>query len=564
MSPILSHVSRRCLPKVGLKFSLRSLMLAVTLCCFAAWSVPRYWEYHDLQLAAAWVQPLASQPLPKDGSAMKIPLRPAGLTAERELEILKIAMTKLPTRRQRMCALKILMETKGPEVRGELARWLPKIERPEIRAAVLLLAALERNEASLKVVTPYLDDHSAEVRAAAATAVGHIHNPRTWVVGYYQPAIFLSNDPPININAWRPQGSERSPAPPMTGIRPRLERMLASVEWGDERAAARGALAFWPPAGLNLRMVELGVLETKQLHYFRAQNYGRVYTLLDDEGPPPEPCRLIGKSPQLAGRVTTKFQTNQPVVVRTGFSHYRPPEARPPAVPVRETLEFNRGLWQVLVSEDKSPWLESASTSGPAGIHNERLRDAAASWISDDEVAERFLHFSSRCESVQAPLVATLTRQTCILTTRDMHIPSGIVCCCCPGWSPTPYDDPSPPRAPITPRIVLLLEIDGDAVSAWETPLPNETGQSVQIRLSEPPTYANGQIHQRIREILRSLGLQDEETDLLLAPWQERFFKPGLRALTILSRADFDLACPEYCLPHPTELVRVGIVLTEL
>ena len=539
-------------------------MLVLTLCCFAAWCVPRYWEYRDLQLAAAWVQPLAAQPLPKDGSAMKIPLRPADLTAERELEILRIAMTRLPTRRQRLCALKILMETKGPEARGELVRWLPKIDRSEIRAAVLLLAALERNEASLKVVAPYLDDHSAEVRAAAATAVGHIHNPRTWVVGHYHPAIVLSTDPPINISTWRPKGSERSPAPPMTGIRPRLERMLAAVESGDERAAARGALAFWPPAGLNLRMVELGVLETKQLHYYQAQNSGRGYILLDEEGPPPEPCRLTGKSPQLVGRVTTQFQANHPVVVRTGMSHYRPPEARPPDVPVRETLEFKRGLWQLLVSDDKSPWLETAPTSGPAALHNGRLRDAAAGWISDDEVAERFLHFSSRCDSVQAPIVPTLTRRNCILTTRDMHIPRGTCCCCCPGWTPTPYDDPPPPRAPITPRIVLLVEIEGDTVSAWEARLPNEPGQSVQIHLSEPPAYANGQVHQRLCEILRGLGLSDEETDNLLTPWQERLFKPGLRTLTILSRADFDLACPVYCLPHPTELVRVGIVLTEL
>lgn len=538
-------------------------MLVVTLCCFAAWGVPRYWEYRDLQLAAAWVQPLAAQPLPKDGSAMKIPLRPADLTAERELEILKIAMTKLPTRRQRLCALKILMETKGPEARGELVRWLPRIERPEIRAAVLLLVALERNEASLKLVAPYLDDHSAEVSAAAATAVGHIHNPRTWIAGHYHP-IFLSYDPPINISTWRPKGGERSPAPPMTGIRPRLERMLASVESGEERAAARGALVFWPPAGLNLRMVELGVLETKQLHYYQAQNSGRGYILLDEEGSPPEPCRLTGKYPQLTSRVTTQFQANWPVVVRAGLSHLRPPGARPHDVPLRETVEFKPGLRQLLVSEDKFPWLEVASTSGATSRHNERLRDAAASWISDDEVAERFLHFSSRSDSVQAPVVAALTRETCILTTRDMHIPRGAVCCSGPPWSPTPYDDPPPPRTPITPRIILLLEIEGDTVSAWEAKLPDQPGQSVQICISEPPTCANSQVYERLQAILRSLGLQDEETDNLLAPWQERFFKPGLRTLTILSRADFDLACPMYCLPHPTEVVRVGIVLTEL
>ena len=60
-------------------------------------------------------------------------------------------------------------------------------------------------------------------------------------------------------------------------------------------------------------------------------------------------------------------------------------------------------------------------------------------------------------------------------------------------------------------------------------------------------------------------GLNESEANGLLDCWAPQFFEtPGQRVVFLLSREEYDKMCPLKVRPTPTELARVGLVLTEL
>ena len=65
--------------------------------------------------------------------------------------------------------------------------------------------------------------------------------------------------------------------------------------------------------------------------------------------------------------------------------------------------------------------------------------------------------------------------------------------------------------------------------------------------------------------MLNTAGLTAAEAEGLVAAWTPQFFQTdGTRVLFIMSKEDYDALCPILVRPTLTELVRVGIVLTEL
>jgi hypothetical protein len=69
---------------------------------------------------------------------------------------------------------------------------------------------------------------------------------------------------------------------------------------------------------------------------------------------------------------------------------------------------------------------------------------------------------------------------------------------------------------------------------------------------------------QRFHTMLTDAGLTDAEAAGLVDCWRPQFFQtPGSRFVLLLTPEDYDTLCPIRIDPKPTELVRVGLVLTE-
>ncbi len=69
---------------------------------------------------------------------------------------------------------------------------------------------------------------------------------------------------------------------------------------------------------------------------------------------------------------------------------------------------------------------------------------------------------------------------------------------------------------------------------------------------------------QRFHTLLTEAGLTDDEAAGLVDSWRPQFFhSPGSRFIHLMSAMDYDLLCPIRIDPPPTELVRVGLVLSE-
>jgi hypothetical protein len=65
-------------------------------------------------------------------------------------------------------------------------------------------------------------------------------------------------------------------------------------------------------------------------------------------------------------------------------------------------------------------------------------------------------------------------------------------------------------------------------------------------------------------KLLLTAGLNAGEVEGLIHAWTAQFFETdGRRIVLLMARAAYDTFCPIQIRPTPTELVRVGIVLTE-
>jgi hypothetical protein len=79
------------------------------------------------------------------------------------------------------------------------------------------------------------------------------------------------------------------------------------------------------------------------------------------------------------------------------------------------------------------------------------------------------------------------------------------------------------------------------------------------------PTPARGQaVADSLRQMLTGAGLSAVEADGLIACWRRQFLvAEGSRFLLVMSAADYDALCPLRIRPAPSEVARVGLVLTE-
>jgi hypothetical protein len=79
------------------------------------------------------------------------------------------------------------------------------------------------------------------------------------------------------------------------------------------------------------------------------------------------------------------------------------------------------------------------------------------------------------------------------------------------------------------------------------------------------PAIPEAEAKKHFLAMLTDYGLTADEAAGLADVWKHQFWEtPGKRLLVVLSAKDYDAMCPLRMRPKPTELVRLGILLTEL
>ena len=85
----------------------------------------------------------------------------------------------------------------------------------------------------------------------------------------------------------------------------------------------------------------------------------------------------------------------------------------------------------------------------------------------------------------------------------------------------------------------------------------------VDLEAIAPMASAAAQKH--FLTMLTEYGLTADEASGLADVWKRQFWEtPGKRLLVVLAAKDFDAMCPLRIRPKPSELVRLGVLLTEL
>jgi hypothetical protein len=612
-------------PRSFLRFSLKTLMLVVTLCCLGTWGKLQYDWYCKLSLAAKWVEPLVKQP---EGG---LPPVPKGIRSQEELEYLEFAITRLPQPKQRIAGIKILVETRKEQARRLLGSLLVKSRHPDTRAMLIRLIGLAREEAWIPKLMPYLDDQEAQIRAAAAEAIGFIRKPSYDVpIGnsaWGGQSTWCNSDPRIEISSLRgfPTTPQNFPAtskievPP--GLREKLEAMMLTGASSDERTAAARALLEWPPEKYSLRLAEWGVW---------IEDGGElklVQSVLDEI--PPFVHQTGNTADSFADRVQQMMIITKPIVhltadkplvvdleivIKQGRPWYAYP--KPDDFVLEADTQYMR--FRTIPGEDDDRQIvrevaEPRLTPPPANLHLQPLTPLSEGypWLLPNHrtvgsmsggmgsgrniITSMGLRWQSIIVSpeqqpwMQLPDVGIGARYAWWKSLRD--VPSSWVTSNGETERFLYYDGPTRLHAPTTTRfdgqqltIVAKSFRDSDSDHA---PSTRRTGHFICVKgkevaaktfsisgLPEEPTVVDVsalEYHSReeavsqFLELLFSAGLTKPEAAGLVASWRPQFFEtPGTRLLTILSPEDYREICPLSIRPWPTETVRIGIVLTEL
>lgn len=262
-----------------LRFSLKSLMVLLTLVCVVLGGKLQYDWYKKKWLVAEWVRPVAEDARQsKDGMSRLsansvyggplIPDPPEGVRPEYETQLLAFGVLELDTSIERYSALYLLVETHQKESLSVIWSLIPRCRYPDLQAMLLHFVSLSQIPEDIPRIEPYLLSNSAEVRAAAAESIGFIHASSYGFPydfggsGYVQlhtvPSIdasFLINEHKFVDEAYEDDRQARIPSE----TRESLERMMMYGPTLEERTAAARALVAWPPKQYSLRLAEWGI-----------------------------------------------------------------------------------------------------------------------------------------------------------------------------------------------------------------------------------------------------------------------------------------------------------------
>jgi hypothetical protein len=211
--------------------------------------------------------------------------------------------------------------------------------------------------------------------------------------------------------------------------------------------------------------------------------------------------------------------------------------------------------WQsVIVSPTLLPWMNPPNVgTDPKFAWWKRLRQVPSSWISNRNESERFLYYDG--PTLAAPPVSfTLAGQELGMALKQEDAQDAMDT----GFPSRQYSRP--------PQSVLWINHKDGKLNGESIPPPagfdGNHPQGIH-KLAEESLHGD-QVIVEFRRMLTDTGLTVDEAEGLIVSWTPPFFQtPGKRVLCIMSRADYDFLCPIQIRPTPTEIVRVGIILTE-
>ncbi len=611
----------------------RRFVLATFAICALGGSVVVGWPY---RIARMWIQRILAMP-PRPTTWFgntTLPAPPIPLDTIQTLLVLKSAVMQLPTRTERIAALKLLFEEHKEASLPILYEAIAHERDPQVRATEVRLIGVQQDIKSLQPLLSLWNDPDAEVRAAVTDAIGLLHAP-----AYPIPnAMFcnlrpsLNTIPPISIpNSEEVLSTNNGPVwsvgqpswaegekEKVESLRGAIERRLTQSVTVSERTAAARALLKWQNS-YRLRVAEWGVWIVSNGNFHLAQS------IIDEI--PPFVHRTGDALSSLATRVVddpfveiTKpilhFTSDRPMAVdvqvmirdgrpwfafpepddytlkaslvnpyapRTGLPRFdnaqlpplrEPREGYPWLDPAHNEVVIepvgwaarleieSLGLrWQsVIVSPEKLSWMSPPTVPRDSKFDWwNRLREVPCSWVSNRGESERFLYYDGPANALPS-MLATLDGKT--LTIK--RGPKG----------ETQLD----PTHSVSSFVSINATFNGfdawrkcsgmyvmvDAGSRNAEGFTFDASEPIWVDLTKQKMVAGDALIDELKGMLTRAGLNDAEADGLIDCWRGQFFAtPGSRFIMLMSPMEYDELCPIRIDPAPTELVRVGLVLTE-
>ena len=593
-------------------FSVRTLLVLTALAsCFVAWRVYQFErgtvnDWIDAVLAKSDDTPPAF-PI----STPEFVLCPKDIPKSTQINLLVKSLHWLPTPERRTCVLKIIAEQFPSEAYDLFWKICETTSHDSLRRDAMLLTSLFRIERDIERIEKYLDDPNPEIRAAAIDAIGVIHRPSfTLPIGVDNvpgQMVFNSN-PPILLYKIQQQLTEGSDTPNdgmqfvwedqedrlvADQIKDRIRELWLSDQAEVVRSAAARAMRNWNPKDYQLRVAEWGVWINEGEDLKLAQSIiDEVPLFVHRVGNSPDSIS-IGRSKSFI--IVTKpiihISVDQPLVIdlsvrikngRPWFGYPKPDdfsvdgatrgmmvmpsEIAPgpdengfePLTEMREgypwmapshILHFSFGFrdigfrWQTLLATpEKLSWMKLEPIADEKYAWWERLRKVNSSWLSNRGESERFLYYDGPTDD-SSPVKVT-------------QRPAGVK---------VENYLPARQRLELNAKL-LLIDVKGEDIAAAEGKIEGTAREmlSTLVPDSELPIQGDD-VERRLLACLTDFGLNNEEAQGLIDCWRPQFFETdGRRMLTIFGKNDYDRLCPIEVSPPPTEIIRVGIVLTEL
>ena len=609
-------------------FSLKSLLVITALAAvFVAWRVYRY-EHQtiDVWIDAVLAQEKA-HPLDYD-SDISNPVIPCQieLSEEEKFALLRKSLRWLPTDERRNCVLKIVAEQfSADRAHDFFLRVIDETTDEELLRNSILLASILRRAEDIAVFEEFLDHENGAVRAAAVDGIGVVHRPSFSIPAGFDIMsrfqLLFRSDPVIDLaplcqQVDDPEGSNKFAT--LSEVTP-FHKNIASAKWmtwkvtverplskstknrvkhllqHDSDARVRSAAARmasqWNPTNYSMRLAEWGVWI----------NEGKKLTLAQsviDEIPPF--VHRVGNdvSSIMKGRtnsliIITKpiihITVDQPLVVdlsvkiaggRPWFVFPMPddfsikgstgqlgvPQIQPRDVPEKMELgeldDLREGYpwlapshsrhyviypvatgfrWQTLfVAPEKPDWMKLEPVQDPQFAWWERLRDVNCSWVDNRGESERFLYYDGPTE-LPSPVRVRKETGHLVIDTPINNVVTEIS------------------------TAHFYIEVENGKISAAKKRFEfSVNDQRIQMPTTELE-FQGDQVEAQLKGLLVSYGLNSDEALGLIDCWRPQFFETdGKRLLTVFGKEEYEKLCPMQVRPEPTELSRVGIVLTEL
>jgi hypothetical protein len=404
-------------------------------------------------------------------------------------------------------------------------------------------------------------------------------------------------------------------------IRDRFERMMLEGTSAEEREAAARALVEWPPEHCRLRLAEWGVWIENKGHlglskeiadeiplfvHHTGNDLKELDSYFRSEFIVTKPVIHVTSDVPMALDIGVAIQHGRPwfaypypddfEIEETGAQQSdvplveafhgslgppgSPPDLSPP-VPgvlpeVREgypwliphhTAPGRAGYgigcrWQSLVvSPQQLPWMTLPGVSNnPRFQWWKQLRNVPSDWVCNRGETERFLYYDGPTRS-RAPMGVKLDAARNRLLLFEPGIPQyaardsegGALA------DPAPLIAGSVP-AKLPAREGLYVEVHGAQIAAQHFDIEHDSTQPLPANL---PLQGDA-VTARFRKMIVDYGLTDAEAEGLMQTWSPWLFHAeGKRFILRMSPADYDRQCPMRVRPTLTEIVRLGLVLTE-